>query len=85
MRLMNESPNDARWRPRFTLATLFKTMLILSILTAVFGSLIRELAAGSVSAIFFLAMVIAAPLAITIAISLVDPIRDLLARRGRKK
>ncbi len=79
-------PEDRpRWRPRFTLVTMFKAMLIFSILTAALGGLLRETSAGSVSVVFFLAMVIAAPLAITIGLSLVEPVRKLLAlRKGRK-
>lgn len=82
---MNDSSPQPGWRPRFTLATLIKAMLILSVLTAVLGGLLREAAQGSVSIIFFLAMVIAAPLGITIALSLVDPIRNLISRYGRRR
>jgi len=82
---MSDPSPETGWRPRFTLATLIKTMLILSVLTAVLGGLLREAAQGSVSIIFFLAMVIAAPLGITIALSLVDPIRNLISRYGRRR
>ncbi len=82
---MTNPQSEPGWRPRFTLATLIKAMIIVSILTAVLGGLLREAARGSVSTIFFLTMVITAPLGITIALSLVDPIRKLLARRGRSK
>ena len=81
--MVDPSPEPG-WRPRFTLATLIKAMLILSVLTAVLGGLLREAAQGSVSIIFFLAMVIAAPLGITIALSLVDPIRNLFSWFGRR-
>jgi mannitol-specific phosphotransferase system IIBC component len=83
--IMDEPSDEPGWRPRYNLATLLKAMLILSILTAMFGGLLREYSAGNVSAIFFLAMVLAAPLAIMIGLSLVDPIRKLLTRRGGRK
>lgn len=82
---MNSPSNHSRWRPRFTLATLLKGVLVASILAAVLGGLLRETAAGNVSVVFFLAMLIAAPLAITIGLSLVEPLRKLLLRRKSRK
>ncbi|MBL9122308.1 MAG: hypothetical protein JNG90_01660 [Planctomycetaceae bacterium] len=82
---MDAPPPSPDWQPRFTLATLFKIVIILSVLTGVLGGLLRESASGSVSIVFFLAMVIAAPLAITIGVSLVDPVSKLLAGRRRKR
>lgn len=81
---MKDPQPEPPWRPRFTLATLIKAMVVLSVLTAVLGGLLREAAQGSVSIIFFLAMVIAAPLGITIALSLVEPTRNLVARIRRR-
>lgn len=83
--MSNAPRRESGWRPRFTLATLIKGMIIVSILTAFLGGLLREAASGSVSVVLFLAMVIAAPLAITIGLSLVEPIRKLLQRRGPHK
>lgn len=59
-------------------------MLVFSVLTAALGGLLRETADGSVSVVFFLALVIAAPLALMIGLSLVDPLLRLLERGKRK-
>jgi hypothetical protein len=82
---MNAPTNPPGWRPRFTLGTLLKSMLIFSILAAALGGLLRETSAGSVSVVFFVALVIAAPLAIMIGLSLAGPLRKLLAGWRRPK
>ena len=81
---MSARNHNPRWRPRFSLATLLKGMLIFSVLAAALGGLLRESSAGNVSVVFSVVLVIAAPLAITIGLSLIDPLGKLLGHWRRR-
>ncbi len=60
------------WRPQFTLRFLFRTVLLVSILAAARGGLLREgVNPGSGSFLFMLALTVAAPLGVMIVLSVI--------------
>lgn len=78
-----------RWRLQFGLATLMVATMLFSFLAALLGGLLRERpgAKDNTRLVFFIIMAVAAPMLVTIAISLIKPAVRLVAhlRQARRR
>jgi hypothetical protein len=80
-------PRSGRWRPQFGLWALLGVMAILSPLFAVWGGLMREGASpdDNPRLVVFVLLVVATPLAVMIAVSLIKPAQRLWHRLRRHR